>query len=35
MSTWTRRIDRRLIGAFAASTAITLLLVGPYLYRAM
>jgi len=35
VTTWARRIDRRLIGALAASTAITMLLVGPYLYRAI
>lgn len=34
MSSWTRRIDRRVIGALAASTLFTLLLVAPYLYRA-
>lgn len=35
MSSWARRIDRRMIGALVASTTITLLLVGPYLYRAI
>lgn len=35
MTTWARRFDRRVLGALVASTAITMVLVGPYLFRAL